>query len=311
LLQVLQGVRLIKCYGWEAFYTHQIGKLRTQEVAAIRRTAMARSALIALVTVLPVLASILSFVTYALSGHTLDVATIFSSLQFFNIIQQPLIFFPLVLGTCSDAVVALGRIGKYLNAEELAVPYEVDDNAKDAVVIEGEFRWEVTAKAMAAKFEEERKGADSGGRGRGRGGKRGRGGRGGGPGRKTAGEKDKDAPSASTTKEKRGLLARLPWRKQRGAVLPTSDAKDAEAAKADKGKEAEEDEPFAMRGLRMRVPRGALVAVVGRIGAGKSSLLQALIGEMRREQGKVVFGGSVAYVPQSAWIMNATLRYVV
>lgn len=29
---------------------------------------------------------------------------------------------------------------------------------------------------------------------------------------------------------------------------------------------------------------------------------------MRRTSGNVVFGGSVAYVPQSAWIMNATLR---
>jgi ATP-binding cassette, subfamily C (CFTR/MRP), member 1 len=33
-----------------------------------------------------------------------------------------------------------------------------------------------------------------------------------------------------------------------------------------------------------------------------------MIGEMRRTGGDVVFGGSVAYVPQTAWIMNATLR---
>ena len=29
---------------------------------------------------------------------------------------------------------------------------------------------------------------------------------------------------------------------------------------------------------------------------------------MRKTEGEVVFGGSVAYVPQQAWIMNATLR---
>jgi ATP-binding cassette subfamily C (CFTR/MRP) protein 1 len=29
---------------------------------------------------------------------------------------------------------------------------------------------------------------------------------------------------------------------------------------------------------------------------------------MRRTRGDVIFGGSVAYVPQAPWIMNATLR---
>lgn len=59
--------------------------------------------IIALVTLIPVLASILSFVrcfpphehelkcgqvTYALSGHDLNVAIIFSSLQFFNVSRR-------------------------------------------------------------------------------------------------------------------------------------------------------------------------------------------------------------------------------
>jgi ABC-type transport system involved in cytochrome bd biosynthesis fused ATPase/permease subunit len=29
---------------------------------------------------------------------------------------------------------------------------------------------------------------------------------------------------------------------------------------------------------------------------------------MRRTRGEVIFGGTVAYVPQSSWIRNATLR---
>ena len=49
-------------------------------------------------------------------------------------------------------------------------------------------------------------------------------------------------------------------------------------------------------------------AVTGPVGSGKSSLLQGLIGEMRRTAGTVRFHGSVAYCPQSAWIQNATVR---
>ena len=54
--------------------------------------------------------------------------------------------------------------------------------------------------------------------------------------------------------------------------------------------------------VNMSIPRGQLVAIVGAVGSGKSSLLQGLIGEMRKTEGKVIFGGSVAYCSQSAWI---------
>ncbi len=67
------------------------------------------------------------------------------------------------------------------------------------------------------------------------------------------------------------------------------------------------NKPFQVRDIEMQVKRGSLAAIVGRVGSGKSSLLQGLIGEMRMVSGKVTFGGDVAYCPQVAWIQNATL----
>uniref|UniRef100_A0A8C1R7G6 Multidrug resistance-associated protein 1 n=1 Tax=Cyprinus carpio TaxID=7962 RepID=A0A8C1R7G6_CYPCA len=60
--------------------------------------------------------------------------------------------------------------------------------------------------------------------------------------------------------------------------------------------------------INVRVPEGAFVAVVGHVGSGKSSLLSALLGEMQKQEGSVSIKGSVAYVPQQAWIQNATLK---
>ncbi|KAJ7086329.1 ABC protein [Mycena belliarum] len=71
---------------------------------------------------------------------------------------------------------------------------------------------------------------------------------------------------------------------------------------------AQDDAPFALRDISLRIPRGKLAAIVGRVGAGKSSLLQGLIGEMRCTEGTWAFGGRVAYCPQAAWIQNASLR---
>ncbi|XP_063222702.1 multidrug resistance-associated protein 1-like [Bacillus rossius redtenbacheri] len=63
-----------------------------------------------------------------------------------------------------------------------------------------------------------------------------------------------------------------------------------------------------LRGVSVVVPEGSLVAVVGTVGSGKSSLVSAMLGEMDVAGGSVNTTGSTAYVPQQAWIQNATLR---
>ncbi|KAK7496233.1 hypothetical protein BaRGS_00012643, partial [Batillaria attramentaria] len=60
--------------------------------------------------------------------------------------------------------------------------------------------------------------------------------------------------------------------------------------------------------INVNVKKGSLVAVVGTVGSGKSSLVSACLGEMKRLQGQVKVKGSVAYVAQQAWIQHATLR---
>jgi ATP-binding cassette subfamily C (CFTR/MRP) protein 1 len=69
--------------------------------------------------------------------------------------------------------------------------------------------------------------------------------------------------------------------------------------------------PFRVQDITMLIQRGMLVAIVGRVGSGKSSLLMGLIGEMRKVTGSVTFGGRVAYCSQTAWIQNATLVFAI
>ncbi|XP_076819731.1 multidrug resistance-associated protein 1-like isoform X1 [Clavelina lepadiformis] len=67
------------------------------------------------------------------------------------------------------------------------------------------------------------------------------------------------------------------------------------------------DEP-TLRNISLEVPKGSLVAVVGQVGSGKSSLISCLLGDMEKTNGKVAVQGSVAYVAQQAWIQNMTLQ---
>ncbi|XP_067162182.1 ATP-binding cassette sub-family C member 6 isoform X2 [Apteryx mantelli] len=63
-----------------------------------------------------------------------------------------------------------------------------------------------------------------------------------------------------------------------------------------------------LRRIELTVHRGSLLAIVGQVGAGKSSLLSALLGEMENTDGYVTMKGTVAYVPQQAWIQNASVE---
>ncbi|KAG8311147.1 Canalicular multispecific organic anion transporter 1 [Homalodisca vitripennis] len=69
-----------------------------------------------------------------------------------------------------------------------------------------------------------------------------------------------------------------------------------------------QEEAVVLRNINVRVKQASLVAVVGTVGSGKSSLLSAILGEMEKLTGRVNTKGSIAYVPQQAWIQNATLK---
>jgi ATP-binding cassette subfamily C (CFTR/MRP) protein 1 len=64
----------------------------------------------------------------------------------------------------------------------------------------------------------------------------------------------------------------------------------------------------ALENISFSAHKGELSCVVGRVGAGKSSFLQTLLGDLYKIKGEVVLRGKVAYVAQSPWVMNASVR---
>ncbi|KAM6916448.1 LOW QUALITY PROTEIN: ATP-binding cassette sub-family C member 2-like [Xenentodon cancila] len=70
----------------------------------------------------------------------------------------------------------------------------------------------------------------------------------------------------------------------------------------------EKDAEPLLKDVSLDIKPGRLVAIVGAVGSGKSSLMSALLGEMHSTKGFVNIQGSLAFVPQQAWIQNATLR---
>ena len=68
------------------------------------------------------------------------------------------------------------------------------------------------------------------------------------------------------------------------------------------------DPTLTLAGINLKVKTGSLVAVVGTVGAGKSSLISSLLGDLIKHSGVINTHGNVAYVSQQAWIQNLTVR---
>ncbi|XP_044478814.1 ABC transporter C family member 8-like [Mangifera indica] len=63
-----------------------------------------------------------------------------------------------------------------------------------------------------------------------------------------------------------------------------------------------------LRNVNLEVKWGEKIAVCGSVGAGKSSLLYAILGEIPKTSGTVNVYGSIAYVSQTSWIQSGSIR---
>lgn len=116
---------------------------------------------------------------------------------------------------------------------------------------------------------------------------------------------DKGTVSGPGAKDKRG-------KESKGSAAANTAAKPlpttGNAEEDSTGTLAEEQEPFKLHDINFQVKRNELIAVIGTVGSGKSSLLASLAGDMRKTGGDVVYGASRAFCPQYAWIQNTTLQ---
>lgn len=64
----------------------------------------------------------------------------------------------------------------------------------------------------------------------------------------------------------------------------------------------------ALEDINFSAHKGELSCVVGRVGAGKSSFLQSMLGDLWKIKGEVILRGTSAYVAQSPWVMNASVK---
>ncbi|GJQ86164.1 hypothetical protein Trydic_g13443 [Trypoxylus dichotomus] len=67
-------------------------------------------------------------------------------------------------------------------------------------------------------------------------------------------------------------------------------------------------EANTLENITFNVPDGKLCAIIGPVGSGKSSILQALLGELQITSGIIKLGEKISYASQEAWLFGSTIR---
>ncbi|KUJ15569.1 ABC transporter family protein [Mollisia scopiformis] len=266
--EILQSVRFVKFFGWESAFLERLQDIRNREVRAIQFLLAIRNAINAVSMSLPIFASMLAFITYRLTSHNLAPAHVFSSLALFNSLRMPLNLLPLVIGQVTDAWSSVYRIQEYLMSEEQEDEAKFDADAEYAVEIHN---GDFTWERTATQDPDEHIAG----------------------GKKVPGL-DRKAQKDAVKAEKKAAKA--------------TDNHSGDATPDDTSTLVEDREPFKLQNMNFTIGRNELVAVIGGVGSGKSSLLAALAGDMRRTRGEMTMGASRAFCPQYAWIQNASVK---
>ncbi|GMT04851.1 hypothetical protein PENTCL1PPCAC_27025, partial [Pristionchus entomophagus] len=294
--EILNGIKVIKMYAWEDAFSAIIDKLRGHEMQSVRNYGLVQSTMLGLFWAtgkLIMLAAALSFVHL---GNLMTPDTIFVAAALFNSCRLPItLFLPFSFHCLFDMLVAIERIQKVLLLDEfghdnvLCLDYEMNGKSK---------KRENGGGTVLVTMNDSEKLLNGG----------------------ECGEAEK--------MEKREEWAEIRYEKTErpriemeaftasweGEKKEEEEEKKKDKTKKSKKEGLEENKMaptpplIVIDDINLKVERGEVAAVIGPVGAGKSSLLASILRETRRMSGKLKVDGRVAYCSQDSWIFAGTLK---
>mmetsp|Transcript_53178 Transcript_53178/g.79395 ORF Transcript_53178/g.79395 Transcript_53178/m.79395 type:complete len:1217 (-) Transcript_53178:551-4201(-) len=301
--EVFGSMKVIKIQGWEETFQERIEDLRKTELRQLFKYIMGRCLNYMLWTSVPLFIALATFATYVLLGNTLDVATALTALALFEILRFPLFMLPNIINSIVEASVSLSRIESFLLGEEQTLVGR--GNLKDVGINidSGTFVYDSKRPKMM----------------------------------------DLNSSVTKNTKndKKQGSLADIGIAKELDdskwelqllrsqladaenkirELLKENDqddniAVDAIAGTSEKDNDAGAEEMSAithrllsLRRIDFKCSQGELIAVVGAVGSGKSTLINSLLGDIRPVTGEVSVNGKMAYFAQNPFVMNDTVK---
>ncbi|KAJ3435309.1 multidrug-resistance like protein 1 isoform i [Anaeramoeba flamelloides] len=295
--EILQGIKIIKFYAWERFFDLKVMDARKSESRSIKRMLLWRVGYMANWIVMPLLATIITFVSYtALFHNELTAARVFATIALFRVMRSLLVFIPWIVVAMTQAKGSVFRVKRFLNAGEISVESKMINknrslNSTKDISVKMEkcyFDWEAKPKNSVdlgntlslendfTGFTEKKNKNNN----------------------KTKIEDLNGFESKSGSESGSGSENLI----ENGYLINGDSLSDREVNINKK------NHRNTLSNINLEIKRGTLTTIIGKVGSGKSSLFSAILGEIPKLVGDIEVNGSIAYSSQESWILHGTLK---
>ncbi|GAB9477636.1 Abc transporter c family member 2, partial [Globisporangium polare] len=247
--EALQGIRVMKFYAWEESLARRVEKIRAVEVQLYRRFHMLQVANSVLLFLTPVLLGGVVLGLYVLIRGDLSVTEVYTLIAIVNISRLAVAIFPIAIAALSQVRISLSRLDAYLSSEEMAEGEQQGSLNKDEKLLLADGADTDNAANATTSWTSA-------------------------PGTILVQNAHFKWTSSSSSPEVVVVSAESPTDKEISDAIASSQTNPQSLG-------------FRLEGVNIEIDAGSLVMIVGTVGSGKSSLLNALLGEMILEDGKV------------------------
>ena len=343
--ETLENIKILKLYNWENEFKRKILDARSVEMDYTAKRYVMTNLNQTVNWLCPTLVSIITIGVYQIFHDTFNISTMLIGLSIFTKLQGPVRMLPNVINNVLETTVSLKRIEDFLKQPDIKrevihkAPY--DENGEYAIKISnGNFSWGVKQKKNQSRWFVPGKKGKKGppgppgdfpppsGDGHGFPPR---------PGFKPKGKKmekegndeNKENINQPEIKNEKEIITESDSKRSTVRMGDPSEKKPEKSSEINKGNEEGQeieidgckiqvaipkgvDYDLTLKNINFEVKPGELVAIVGEVGCGKSSLLQAMINCLvllnPKECDGVHINGKVGYAAQIPWIQNDTIR---
>ncbi|KAL4440938.1 hypothetical protein ABPG74_009351 [Tetrahymena malaccensis] len=283
LNEFFENIRVIKYYGWEEIISQRILGIRKTETANLIQNQIIKTVVEVIMNSTPIVISLFIFGLYAGLYGDIESNTAYTIISLLNLLLNPLKMIVIVLLLQQNATTSAARINEFLSAEEQEITNQRNDYENleigEIQIQEASFSWDSLSSAVhnsMSKFN------------------------------RRIGQKNNTVQLINPN-----LQLKLPNKIQKqNQVFTTEQVQQLEQKQFQLNaiEQFFSRDLMTLRNISLQIESGELVAIVGQVASGKSSLLLAILGEMVKTSGNLKLNGSIAYIPQSPWLQNSSLR---
>uniref|UniRef100_A0AAQ5Y6D1 ATP-binding cassette, sub-family C (CFTR/MRP), member 12 n=1 Tax=Amphiprion ocellaris TaxID=80972 RepID=A0AAQ5Y6D1_AMPOC len=112
--EILSSIKLIKMYAWEDSFEKKVADLRKIEKKHIRIVSYIQNINTSITSIIPTLATVLTFLVHTLVGLPLNTSDAFTTIAIFNSMRFCLALMPMCVKALAEAAVSIARLKKLL-----------------------------------------------------------------------------------------------------------------------------------------------------------------------------------------------------